>query len=125
MRMSLKFVSVAILVAMFSVLIGAFAPMFVATAQAADDRSPVMKAFQGDAPAVSQAETDKVQKSQHKVLFLMGTALLILILATASFGVAMALFGKEVFVAHMITAGATVFLAVAHAVTAMVWFYPF
>lgn len=124
MRISLKLVSVAILVATFSVLIGAFAPMFVSTAQA-DDRSPVMKAFQGEAPVVSQTETDKVQKSQHKILFLMGASLLILILATASLGVAMALFGKEVFVAHMITAGATVFLAIAHAVTAMVWFYPF
>ena len=62
---------------------------------------------------------------RHQILFVMGACLLIGILATAGFGIAMALFGKEVFLAHMVSAGITVFLAVAHAVTSIVWFFPF
>jgi len=95
------------------------------TAAYADDRSPVMKAFQVEAPAVSEAVTDSAQKDKHKILFAMGATLLLLVIATAALGVAMALFGKEVFVAHMITAGLTVFLAIAHAVVSMVWFFPY
>jgi hypothetical protein len=62
---------------------------------------------------------------RHQILFVMGACLLISILATAGFGIAMAIFGKEVFLAHMLSAGITVFLAVAHAVVSIVWFFPF
>lgn len=62
---------------------------------------------------------------RHQILFVMGACLLIGILATAAFGIAMGIFGKEVFAAHMVSAGITVFLAVAHAVTSIVWFFPF
>ncbi|TPW16831.1 MAG: hypothetical protein FD130_900 [Halothiobacillaceae bacterium] len=62
---------------------------------------------------------------KHKILFIMGIALLVLIISTAAVGINMALFGKELFVAHMVLAGATVFLSLAHAVTAIVWFFPF
>lgn len=106
------------------VLAGGVTPAFVGAAFA-DDRSPVMKAFEADAPKISATLADSEQKEKHKILFMMGAALLFLVVSTAVLGVAMALFGKEVFVAHMVTAGATVFLTVAHAVTAMVWFYPF
>jgi hypothetical protein len=37
----------------------------------------------------------------------------------------MGVYGKQVFVAHMITAGLSVTLAIAHAVAALVWFNPF
>src|SRR3569832_199088 len=47
------------------------------------------------------------------------------ILVTAGLGIAMALFGKEVYLAQMLSAGFSVFLAVSHAVTAVVWFFPF
>src|SRR3569832_1400336 len=47
------------------------------------------------------------------------------ILVTAGLGIAMALFGKEVYLAQMLSAGSSVFLAVAHAVTAVVWSFPF
>jgi hypothetical protein len=58
-------------------------------------------------------------------MFAMGIALLLLVIATASLGIAMALYGKQVFVAHMVCAGMSVFLSIAHAVTAIVWFFPF
>ncbi len=65
------------------------------------------------------------EEVKHQVLFWMGVVLLILILATAAVGINMAFFGKEVFLTHMIFAGATVFLSLAHAVTAIVWFFPY
>lgn len=64
-------------------------------------------------------------KRKHEILFLMGLALLVLLLATAGFGIAMAAFGKEVFVPHMILAGLSLTLAIAHAVTSIVWFWPY
>ncbi len=64
-------------------------------------------------------------KQKHQILFIMGVLLLALILATATLGVRMALFGKQLFIPHMICAGGTVFLSLAHAVTAIVWFYPY
>jgi len=64
-------------------------------------------------------------EQKHQILFYMGVLLLILIVATAVIGLQMALFGKKLFVQHMICAGFTVFLAFAHAVTAIVWFFPF
>ena len=69
----------------------------------------------------SLAETRK----QHQILFLMGLILLISILTTAGLGIAMGVYGKPVFVAHMLFAGISVTLAIVHAVVAMVWFYPF
>ena len=65
------------------------------------------------------------EKWKHEILFVMGVALLVLIFLTAGLGLAMVIKGKEVFVHHMLSAGATVFLAVAHAVTSIVWFSPF
>jgi len=61
---------------------------------------------------------------KHQVLFWMGSALLLLILLTAGFGIAMGVFGKDVFVWHMLCAGLASTLAIAHAVVAFVWFYP-
>ena len=71
-------------------------------------------------------EAVKIEDSQkHQILFYMGILLLVLILATATLGIRMALFGHQLYIPHMICAGATVFLSLAHAVTAVVWFYPF
>ncbi|KAF0190645.1 MAG: hypothetical protein FD165_2547 [Gammaproteobacteria bacterium] len=75
-----------------------------------------------------QVESDVVKisdKKKHTILFAMGIALLIFIITTAVLGISMVLFGKQVFVAHMIFAGFSVFLAIAHAVVAIVWFFPF
>ncbi|RMH50341.1 MAG: hypothetical protein D6682_06925 [Zetaproteobacteria bacterium] len=64
-------------------------------------------------------------QSKREVLFWMGAGLLVGLLATAALGLGMALFGREWFVAHMISAGLTVTLGIAHAVTAVVWFWPY
>ncbi len=73
-------------------------------------------------------EGEAIQISDQKkriVLFTMGISLLILLLTTATLGIAMVVHGKQVFVAHMIFAGLSVTLAIAHSVVAIVWFFPF
>lgn len=64
-------------------------------------------------------------KERHEILFIMGLALIITLVITVLFGLSMVLGGKQVFVWHMIFAGISVTLALAHAVTAIVWFSPF
>lgn len=73
-------------------------------------------------------EGEAIQISDQKkgiVMFTMGISLLLLLLTTATLGIAMVVQGKQVFVAHMIFAGLSVTLAIAHAVVAIVWFFPF
>lgn len=73
-------------------------------------------------------EGEAVQISDQKkriVMFTMGISLLVLLLITASLGISMVVQGKQVFVAHMIFAGLSVTLAIAHSVVAIVWFFPF
>jgi hypothetical protein len=89
---------------------------------------------QGDISIVQAFAEDKVEEGQavkisekrkHFWLFIMGLTLLILILLTAAMGIMMGIYGKDVFVAHMVLAGLTVTLAIAHAIAAIVWFNPF
>ena len=107
-------------------LIFLFVSFFSFPVCAADKDSPgsVMQSFTQNAFDLPTAvKADDVGK--HKILFIMGVILLVLIFITAGLGMAMAFNGKDVFVPHMISAGATVFLAVAHAVTSIVWFFPY
>ena len=110
---------------MFALLVFVGIGMPAQTVRAADmDAQGVLQQFsRGDDAANEQVLI--TQRERHTILFFMGITLLVLILTTASLGLAMALRGKQVFVAHMVCAGLTVFLAVAHAVTSIVWFYPF
>ncbi len=64
-------------------------------------------------------------KKKRLVMFFMGVPLLIFILLTAALGIAMGMYGKPVYVPHMVCAGLSVTLAIAHAVVGIVWFYPF
>lgn len=90
----------------------------------ADEKSEIIEGFiahQSQEHGVKAVSDHR----RHQILFVMGALLLTGIITTASLGVAMGIFGKEVFLAHMVSAGLTVFLAAAHAVAAMVWFFPF
>jgi len=84
----------------------------------------VMSAFtsgeveEGEAVAISD-------QRKRLIMFLMGVPLLLLLIATAVLGVALGVYGKQVFVAHMVCAGLSLTLAMAHAVVGLVWFYPF
>ena len=89
---------------------------------------------QGSASVIESFTTDNSAKSEivqiedktkRLVMFVMGVPLLILLLATAVLGVAMGVYGKQVFVPHMVCAGLSLTLALGHAVVGIVWFYPF
>jgi hypothetical protein len=102
----------------------------VPVARAADD-SPqrgdsvqVMEAFERQTSRVEDANVLNDHK-KHVVMFLMGVPLIILVLITGALGIAMVVYGKHVFVMHMVFAGLTVTLAIAHVIVGMVWFYPF
>ena len=89
-----------------------------------DHRGAVLSTFIGKDRGELVESFDE-RREQHKILFYMGVTLLLFVLLTAGFGVSMAMLGKEVFVQHMVCAGITVFLSIAHAVVAVVWFFPF
>ena len=119
MKLLLTKVNVLVLVA----LLCAFSSLVVSNAHAASE-SEVMSSFNAEEKAKKDA-SDIEEQTKHEILFWMGIILLVLIIATAAVGINMAFFGKELFVHHMVLAGGTVFLSLAHAVTAIVWFYPF
>jgi hypothetical protein len=68
---------------------------------------------------------DVPDRQKHLIMFIMGAALLIFLIVTVTLGVAMALYGKRVFIPHMIFAGFSLTLAIVHSVVAVVWFFPF
>lgn len=104
-----------------AVLLASPAPVH---AQTATDRSEVMiQQFAADDGESPQRRIDT--RTKHRILFLMGIALLVLLLATGAMGIAMAAFGKDVFVAHMILAGLSMTLAIVHAATSIAWFWPY
>lgn len=89
---------------------------------------------QNDTSVMQAFSTKEVKKSEivaigdetkRLVMFFMGVPLLLLLATTVALGVAMVIFEKKVFVAHMIFAGLSMTLAIAHAIVGIVWFYPF
>lgn len=58
-------------------------------------------------------------------MFFLGVSLLILLLVTGALGIAMGIYGKQVFMLHMVSAGLTITLAFVHAIVGVIWFYPF
>jgi len=97
-----------------------------AAGQTSEDHADmsVMQSFADKQAELGEAVRISDQR-KHQWLFVMGVTLLILLLTTAALGIAMGIYGKPVFVAHMITAGLSLTLAIAHAVAALVWFNPF
>ena len=93
-----------------------------ATADGNESARVLAEFAQGDEVSDIVAVDDK---KKQIVMFSMGITLLLLLLTTVFFGVSMAIYGKRVFVQHMICAGLSVTLAIAHVVVALVWFFPF
>lgn len=95
-----------------------------ASAPAGDGSMDVMGEFNKDQAVKSEIVSISDQR-KRLIMFLMGVPLLTFILITAGLGVAMGVYGKPVYLPHMIFAGLSVTLAIAHAVVGIVWFYPF
>ena len=94
-----------------------------APAGGGDTPAQVMEAFnKGDNDKPINRGISNHRKEQ--IMFGMGIALLIFIITTVTLGIAMVVFAKPVFVAHMIFAGFSLTLAIAHAIVAIVWFFP-
>ncbi len=91
-------------------------------AVASQSDEAVMQQFAGDDEISPERRIATERK--HQILFLMGVALLVLLLVTGSLGIAMVAFGKDVFLPHMIFAGLSLTLAIVHSATAIAWFWP-
>ncbi|HQT81090.1 MAG: hypothetical protein B7Z60_03025 [Ferrovum sp. 37-45-19] len=86
----------------------------------------VLEAF--DKQKEEKEKQDQDQVSTHKkqvIMFLIGIPLLLLLFTTGALGIAVGVFDKPWFVAHMIFAGLTMTLAIVHLIVGLVWFYPF
>lgn len=86
--------------------------------------STVLQSFTESKAAPSE-EVSIDDRTKRIVMFVMGVPLLLLLIVTAALGIAMGVYGKPLFVPHMICAGLSLTLAIAHAVVGIVWFYPF
>ncbi len=64
-------------------------------------------------------------KEKQQIMFLLGVAVILLVIITGGLGLAMGIFGKPVFVPHMVFAAFSVTMAIVHAIVGLVWFYPF
>ncbi len=100
----------------------ALAPAWAVDAPPENDGARVLQSFQTQAPPVV---TDSTDLTRRWVMFGLGAPLLLLLVSTAGLGVAMGVYGKPVYLAHMICAGLTVTLAVVHVIVGLVWFRPF
>jgi cytochrome b subunit of formate dehydrogenase len=90
----------------------------------AGDSAQILQAFNKQHREAEHAKSI-TDKDKQRIMFLMGVVLFTLVLITGGLGLAMGLYGKQVFVAHMLFAGLSVTMAIAHAIVGLVWFYPF
>lgn len=112
---------------MISICLGAsfmISPAYAEKAPAENDRTQIMRAFQQQFVAAEQEKSISV-KDKHRIMFILGVVLLVLLLTTGGLGIAMVVYGKQVFVIHMVFAGLSMSLAVIHAIVGIVWFFPF
>lgn len=85
----------------------------------------ILEAFDRQQANKVDAETAISDKKKQLIMFLLGIPLLLLLLSTGAVGIAMGVFGKPLFLLHMILAGLTMSLALVHVIVGLVWFYPF
>ena len=90
----------------------------------AGDSAQILQAFNRQHRDAEHAKSI-TDKDKGRIMFLLGVVLVTLVLITGGLGIAMGLYGKPVFVAHMIFAGLSITLAIVHAIVGLVWFYPF
>lgn len=120
---SRAFVRLMLWLASFTLLVGLGGAACAQTVpEGSGDGTRVLQTFVApEAPKPS----DGADQTRRWVMFALGAPLLMLLLITAGLGIAMGLYGKQVYVAHMIFAGLSLTLAIVHAVVGLVWFRPF
>jgi hypothetical protein len=122
LRFSILRISAVLLAASLSVI--CVLPAHAEDAPQEGESAQILQSFNKQHREAEHAKAI-TDKDKQRVMFLLGVALLTLVLITGGLGIAMGLFGKQVFVAHMIFAGLSMTLAVVHAIVGIVWFYPF
>jgi hypothetical protein len=103
----------------------------LAPAYAADTAPPassnglqVLQQFSNQQQRPARA-TSIAEHERQVIMFSIGSVLLLLLIATAAVGIAVGIFGKPLFLVHMILAGLTVTTAIVHVIVGVVWFFPF
>jgi len=91
---------------------------------AMESEAQIMQNFTSDDNVKSEIVTIDDQR-KRQVMFAMGVPLLLFIIITVALGIAMGVFGKDVYIPHMIFAGLSLTLALAHSIVGLVWFWPF
>lgn len=89
-----------------------------------NDSAQILQAFNRQHRDAEHAKSI-TDKDKQRIMFILGLVLITLVLITGGLGIAMGLYGKPVFAAHMIFAGLSVTLAIVHGIVGLVWFYPF
>jgi len=115
----------ALLAATFLLL--AYLPVCMADAAppATMNGTQILEEFGRQQPQRPARATTIAEHERQVIMFSIGTVLLILLISTASVGIAVAVFGKPLFLVHMILAGLTVTMALVHVIVGVVWFFPF
>jgi hypothetical protein len=111
----------------FSILLPAQGSVCLADSQqpATSNGAQILEEFGRRQPQAPARATTIAEHERQVIMFTIGTVLLILLLGTASVGIAVAVFGKPLFLVHMILAGLTVTVALVHVIVGVVWFFPF
>lgn len=112
-------IAIAILLSILSVF-----PAHAAEATQGEDSAQVLRAFDKQHKEAEHAKSI-TDKDKQRIMFLLGVLLITLVIITGGLGIAMGVYGKPVFLPHMIFAGLSITLAFVHAIVGIVWFYPF
>jgi hypothetical protein len=112
----------AVLLASLSIL--SALPAYAEDASHEGESAQILQAFNKQHREAEHAKAIS-DNDKQRIMFMLGVTLLTMVLITGGLGIAMGLFGKQVFVAHMIFAGLSMTLAVVHAIVGIVWFFPF
>ena len=126
----IKFFPSGALLRVFGMLLAvALSMMSISSAQAAETSTTgesvqILQEFNAQHRETEHAKsiTDKDKK---QVMFILGVLLLVLVLITGGLGIAMGIYGKPVFLPHMVFAGLSMTLAIVHAIAGIVWFFPY
>jgi F0F1-type ATP synthase membrane subunit a len=121
-RVSLSRMSMMVLLATFSVM-GAL-PVHAEEVSHSGESAQILQEFNKQHRDAEHAKSI-TDKDKQRIMFLLGVVLIILVLITGGLGLAMGVYGKSVFVSHMVFAALSVTLAIVHAIVGLVWFYPF
>ncbi len=113
----------AILAASLAVALHAPPCLGQTTPPASSNGAQILEQFGRQQPAT--LTTSIAEHERQVIMFTIGSVLLVLLISTASVGIAVAVFGKPLFLVHMILAGLTLTMAIVHVIVGVVWFFPF